>query len=246
MLIVDFFLATSIPYMVLWLLWTHIYSTHGYEQMGGFTYVQTMFYYAYAIAIGRLNNGYDVLHSLSKDIVSGRLEIYLVFPAALPLQRLFDFLGASFLYLLPVITIYCAQTFFFMPTLGFLNLIEFVLFLILIIFSQILCFILSFLLGLLAFWFYKDEALLFLLTLFSGFLGGIYLPPDFWPKALQPLMMYNPFRFIISAPAEFLITRDMSLFLHSIVFSIAYIFLFLILGNIVWRLGKNRYTSAGG
>jgi ABC-2 type transport system permease protein len=106
MLIVDFFLATSIPYLVLWLLWTNIYSVHGYEKVGDFTYMQTIFYYAYAIAIGRLNNGYDVVHSLSKDIINGRLEIYLVFPVGVPLQRMLDFFGASLLYLLPLFIIY--------------------------------------------------------------------------------------------------------------------------------------------
>lgn len=245
MLITDFFLATSVPFIVLYLLWTNIYDNQ--ESIADFTYIETMFYYAYAIAIGRLCNGYDVIQELSEQIINGRLEPYLVFPRSLPVQRLLELLGGGGLYYVPILAIILIQGYIVGWDDGLVDNILFYFGLIfLLLLAQVLCFAVSFAIGLLSFWLYEDDALLLVLTMSSAFLGGLYLPPSFWPEILQPIMLYNPFRFMIAAPAEFLVTRDFELLFQSIIFCFLYSGIMILIFKIIWRKGSSNYSSSGG
>ncbi len=109
LLIVDFCMATAMPYLIQLLIWQYVYQSQHGAEIAGFGYHQLVLYYAYALALARLNSGYDVIAKLSAYVHEGRLEVQLTKPFPYPLQKMFGFLGESALYFLPLLFILSIQ-----------------------------------------------------------------------------------------------------------------------------------------
>lgn len=246
MLVVDFCLATTIPYLIQLLIWQYVYQSQDNADIAGFGYHQLVFYYAYALALARLNNGYDVVTQLSAHVHEGRLEVQLTKPFPYPLQKLFGFLGESSLYFLPLFVILCIQITYVNAPLAPHHPTYLLGMAALILISQVLCFTFSFCIGLASFWIVRSGILLTLLTTVSALLSGILLPPDFWPSFLRPVMAWNPLRFMVAAPAELMVKPDSTLLVWSVAASLAYCVIFAAIACFFWRKGLRDYHSVGG
>lgn len=238
MVFTDFFLATIIPFGIQALLWGAIYSNSDLK-LENFTYHEMLFYYAFVLVIAKLNNMYDVIAHLSEQIKEGKLEVFIVKPMSYAMQRLAVFLGESTLYFIPIAIVLM----FFSPNLSILNLFEFIL---LLLIAQILTYIFALLLATATFWITDYSFLLSFSIVASSLLGGLLLPHNFWPPYLIDIMTYNPFRYMIAAPAEFIISGNSTIFLQALFGGVFYIFLFLFLFIFFWKKGLKVYTGAGG
>lgn len=246
MLIVDFFLATSLPYLIQMLIWRYVSQNHSSTEIAGFGYSQLIFYYAYALAAARLNNGYDIIYQLGTDVHEGKLEVQLTKPFPYPLQKFFGFLGESSLYFIPLALILFIQMIYFdAPSTAYHGkyLCGMAM---LILLSQTLCFSFSFCVGLVSFWVVRSGILLTLLTTLSALLSGVLLPLDLWPPFLRPVMTWNPLRFMVAAPAELMVKPDHTLLTLSLLASLAYCVLFIFLARLLWHKGLHNYHSVGG
>lgn len=243
MVIADFFIGTGVPYLVQFFIWSHIYQ-NGDQVIAGFTERQTIFYYAFALAFGRLNNGYEVIERLSFFIQEGRLEAYLTRPLAYPWQRFWEFMGESVLYLIPL-GVVAFVWWMSAPSHSF-GLVYPLAAITLILASQLLCFQLSFLIACLAFWVVRSDILLSLVISLAALFGGLLLPPDFWPEWLSPVMKYNPFRYMIAGPAEFLVKPSGAFWVECLIFSLSYSFIAYTLMRFLWNRGLSHYNGAGG
>ncbi|WP_208441722.1 ABC-2 family transporter protein, partial [Bartonella raoultii] len=161
------------------------------------------------------------------------------------MQMLFTFLGESVLYAMPLLAIFAVKLSLSSENILAL-LIAFLSFFLIVVLSQLLCFVLSFAIALLSFWVIEYNILLSFSILSSALLGGTLLPPSFWPTWLIPLMQFNPYRFTISAPAEFLSTHTLRIFEQFIVGSIFYILCLLFFIHLIWKKGMKAYHGAGG
>ena len=72
------------------------------------------------------------------------------------------------------------------------------------------------------------------------------LPPGFWPEYIVPVMLHNPFRFIIAAPAELIINPNFDNLVSFLIPLNLYIFMFAILSAIYWKVVVDKYEIAGG
>lgn len=205
----DFIMGTLSPFLVQLILWNTIFTAQ-IENISGFRFYDIIFYYAFALIFSRVNNGYDIIRTLSHHIKEGMLEVYLTKPSSYLAQRLFTFLGESVLYIILLMIVFMVKillnyendvTFYFCIMSSLL-----VIFIIII--SQLVCFLLAFGLSLLSFWLIEYDILLSFSIFSSALLGGVLLPPSLWPDWLIPVMKYNPYCFTISAPAEFLAAED--------------------------------------
>lgn len=164
----------------------------------------------------------------SHYVEEGQLEVYLTKPFKYITQMLFTFLGESVLYSIPLLALFVVKLVLsYENILGLI--IAFLFFFLIVIASQLLCFLLSFGIALLSFWVIEYNILLSFSILSSALLGGGLLPPSFWPVWIIPLMQFNPDHFMISAPAEFFSTRNLALFQQFIFGSFAYILCLLFL-----------------
>ena len=245
LLLTDLILATAAPFMAQAIVWRFIYDS-SHETIHGLSYSGTLFYYALAIVMGRLNNGYGIIEDLSEGLQDGRLEVLLIRPFSYPMQKLSDFLGGSLVYTLPVAVVLMVQIFFSKESLPWTNLSYFIGALTLVAFSQLLCFSISFALALIAFKTVRSDLVLALQSVIAAFLGGILLPPQFWPSALRPLMEFNPYRFMIAAPAEVLVQKNWHLLFQSIGFCIFYTLLLAGIACFFWKKATRNYSSVGG
>ncbi|WP_240476151.1 ABC-2 family transporter protein [Pectobacterium brasiliense] len=247
MFFTDFVMGTLSPFIVQLILWRAIFSEER-DSINGFSFNDMIYYYIFALIFSRLNNGYDLIRSLSEKIREGELEVYLTKPLNYAMQKLFTFFGESLLYTTPLLFACFFKNF---PStensFDFFNLMtSFMMIVFVVVISQLLCFLLSFGLSLLSFWVIEYNILLSFSILSSALLGGVLLPPTFWPDWLVPLMQFNPYRFTISAPAEFLTTYNETVFHHFIFGSLFYITLLLMLIYILWNKGLKVYNGAGG
>lgn len=244
MFFTDFVMGTLSPFMIQLLLWNALFSDTS-DNINGFGFQDMMYYYAFALVFSRLNNGYGIIQSFSKHVKEGQLEVYLTKPFSYMTQMLLPFLGESVLYAIPLIALFTIKLLLsYENILGLI--IAFLLFFLIFVLSQLLCFFLSFAIALLSFWVIEYNILLSFSILSSALLGGTLLPPSFWPTWLIPLMQFNPYRFIISAPAEFLSTKNLAVFQQLMLGSVFYILCLLFFIHLVWKKGMKAYHGAGG
>ncbi|WP_273755520.1 ABC-2 family transporter protein [Bartonella sp. MM73XJBT.G] len=244
MFFTDFVMGTLSPFMIQLLLWNALFSDTG-DNINGFGFQDMMYYYAFALVFSRLNNGYGIIQSFSKHVKEGQLEVYLTKPFSYMTQMLLPFLGESVLYAIPLIALFTVKLLLSYENISGL-VMAFLLFFLIFVLSQLLCFFLSFAIALLSFWVIEYNILLSFSILSSALLGGTLLPPSFWPTWLIPLMKFNPYRFIISAPAEFLSTKNLAVFQQLMLGSIFYILCLLFFIHLVWKKGMKAYHGAGG
>ncbi|WP_035451593.1 ABC-2 family transporter protein [Bartonella birtlesii] len=244
MFFTDIVMGTLSPFVIQLLLWNALFSDTSHS-INGFSFHDMMYYYAFALIFSRLNNGYNVMQSFSKHVKEGKLEVTLTKPFSYMTQMLFTFLGESVLYAMPLLAIFAIKLILSYENISGL-VIVFMLFFLIVILSQLLCFFLSFAIALLSFWVIESNILLSFGILSSALLGGTLLPPSFWPTWLIPLMQFNPYRFTISAPAEFLSTHDLKVFQKFMLGSVFYILCLLFFIHIAWEKGMKAYHGAGG
>lgn len=237
MLITDFFIATSIPFIIQAVLWTFVLSSTKEDQ---FTLSETYLYYACALSLNRLHNAYDLITRISRHINLGQLDCYYVKPLNYKHQNLFLFIGESSLYLVPpvIIAAYAAYT------SG--NIINSIVFVALLIPGQILCFQIGFLLAALTLVVKKPDFILSMHVLCFGVVGGTLLPPSYWPSYLQTVMTYNPFRVMIGGPAELLLKPSLALGMELIVLLFIWTALLSLLSTALFKSLQNQYNGAGG
>lgn len=244
MLIIDLLLATSIPFITQYVIWTHIYDGNSGEIVNGYNFQQLMFYFAISIAFWRLNNSYSVIEYFSRNIQFGEIETRLLWPIPIPVQRFWDFLGGAAIYSWPIVII--VSFYFFSFEVKDIGPVYWLVTTIYIIQTQILCYLIGLFIAVSTFKFIRPDFLLVLLSSLQGIFGGIMLPPGFWPEYIVPVMLHNPFRFIIAAPAELIINPNFDNLVSFLIQLNLYIFIFAILSAIYWKVVVDKYETAGG
>jgi ABC-2 type transport system permease protein len=247
MLVVDTVLATAAPLIVQIVLWAAIFRNGGGAE--AFTYQGIVTYFSYATALGRMNNGYDIVERLSNYILEGTLEAKVVRPLPLPLQLLSGFLGGSVIYLGLIAVAFGVDLLWRggqLPIAGIGLLAHIFGVAAVLLMSQLLTFLLAFCLGVAAFRFKRTDLLLSVLLLAQATLGGLLLPPSLWEGPVRALMENNPFRFVIATPAEVLGSWQLDAAGHALLPASIYIAVLSVLAGVLWKRALRSYNGAGG
>lgn len=249
LLVVDTVLATLLPLVIQVVLWSAVYGSRDTSHLNGYDYQQLITYFVYATALGRLNNGYDIVERVSHSVLEGTLEAHVVRPLPVPMQMLAGFLGGSTIYLgligvaLVVDLVWRGGA---LPISGVELLVHLLVVVVVLLLSQSLIFLLSFCLGLAAFALKRTDLLLSMLLLAQGTLGGLLLPPDIWDGPVRVLMEYNPFRFVLATPAELLSSWQLDAAASALLPGMGYLLLFGALAGWLWHRAQRIYHGAGG
>lgn len=245
MFLTDFFLATSIPYLVQWLLWHWVFAQRASATIFAYTQATMLAYYAYAIAFNRMNNGYSLVESIARTVQTGQLSALCCKPVPFFRQRLADFLGGSVPYCLPIVAVWLAVQ--SLTGLEWRSTLTTALLLLLLLpLSQILCFQLSFVVAMTSLRLTRVGFLLSLLSAVQVFFGGVLLPYCFWPAWLVPVMRYNPFRYTVAAPCELLLHFSWPLLTEYLVGSAVYIAGLQLVIRWTWPILLRRSIFTGG
>ena len=240
MLITDLLIATGIPFFIQFAVWTFIYEGSASEELPGYSLKEMYLYYIAVMALGRLNNAYDLIMNVSNHVHQGQLECFFVKPVSYIQYSFFTFCGAALVYYVPLLMIVFwvgLTNGEWMGALGFIALS---------VMNLLLCFLVGFLMSLAAFWLTKSDMIISFQVVFSSVVGGALLPLSYWPDTIQPFMQYNPFRLLISGPAEFLLRPSMALAQELIGLLILWLVLMYAACHITFKLASARYSGAGG
>lgn len=115
-----------------------------------------------------------------------------------------------------------------------------VMFIVLI--SYLLSFFISFSLGLLAFWLDEVWGFQNLKEVLFIFLGGVALPYQIFPQAMQSFLSWTPFPYLINWPMRLGIIQPIFL---EIIIAIFWLLFFVFLGFLGWRNGLKKYSGMG-
>lgn len=240
MLITDLLIATCIPFFIQFAIWRFVYAGSASDTLPYYSLEETYLYYIAVLALNRLNNAYSIIVRVSTHVHEGQLEVFFVKPISYFKYNLLVFVGESVLYYIPVIMIALFVLGWSDQWSGVVGFLAFS------VVNLLFCFVLGFLMSLSAFWLTRPDMTLGFQVVLASVIGGTLLPLAYWPSYLEPLMRYNPFRLIISGPAEFLLRPGRSLLIELLCLYGVWFSILMVACTITFKFASARYAGVGG
>lgn len=225
-----------------------IYMNNQTNIIVGYTFSQMIWYFAGINFIFYLIWSFTDTN-LSGNIISGEMVVLLSKPISiikLELSKaislricsaLFEFLPSFFIYMIIVFP-------------DFLTFAAFSKFIIICLFSFILFYQLSFLIGMSAFKIQNIESLQIFKIIIFNIAAGAFIPIEFYPELLQKILKFLPFKYICYVPVQFLLNKpeisEWNIFIFTILIQIFWIIVFYLLYKIFWKKAIENFNAAGG
>lgn len=224
-------------------LWTVTFSETGAETLGGLTLTQMLWYLVITEAITLSRTA--VAEQVDQDVRTGALAVQLLRPILYPLYQLGNNLGERVVrFLLNALVGALVVLYFVGPlSLGPLNL---AFFLLVLPFAFVLDFLGLFLIGLGAFWLEDTSGLRLIYSRLTMILGGMLLPLEIFPDAVQPLLRALPFASILYAPARLFVAPDSAFLRVTLLSQGLFIALYTLLVALIYRVAVRRIHANGG
>lgn len=224
-------------------LWQVTYSETGETRLGGLTLAQMMWYLAMTEAITL--SGPRVSEEVDQDVRTGALAVQLIRPLSYPLYRLWTTLGERVVRFALNAAVGALVVTLFVGVIPF-TVGGLALFALALPFAFVLDFLGLFLIGLGAFWLEDTSGLRLIYSRVTMILGGMLIPIELFPDAVQPLLRALPFASIVYGPAR-LFVEPSSTFLADLLLrqGIA-IALFAGAVALAYRVAVRRINANGG
>lgn len=233
--------------LIIIFLWIAIYKYSGKEVIGGYSLSEMVTY----LLGGGLINSFILTtaenHETSQNIQDGTLSTLLIKPINpyfIWLAR--DFGAKAFFLFLGLIGYVCVSFFFGDYILGFKSLFNFIVFLVSLIFSALLQFLIFETLSLLAFWIENTYGIRFTMRVIMEVIGGAIIPISFFPAVLQRIFFLLPFPLLIYFPMNIYLGKISNCEIYiEFLKEIGWITGLLILNLIIWKRGLKYYVAMG-
>ena len=230
--------------LVLILMWSAIYG--GNKVIGGFTFQEMLTY----ILVG---NFFNVMirnwleNYIAGDIKDGRLSVFLIKPIAYFNYVLFREIGRiSLAVLMSVLSQALVILFFFSKFIFNFDILYLLLIFLMIILAFITELLLSFLIGLIAFWTDEVDGVYRTIERLKKFFSGGFFPINLLPAAFVNISLFLPFAYSFFVPAQLYLKKiDLSAGLKGILVQIVWLFLLYGIIKAVWNRGLKRYEGVG-
>jgi len=213
-------------------LWTVVYARAATERLGGLTLQQMIWYLMMTESI--FLSSPRVSMEIDEDVRTGRLAVQLLRPLSYAIARLAQGLGERIvrfgvnLAAGLAVAIVLAGPIPFSP----LGLAMFAMVLPLAFVVEFLGF---FAIGLCAFWLESTAGLTLIYSRLTMLLGGMLLPMEIFPSALQPIVRSLPFASMVYGPARVFVAADRAVFIHTLATQAS---AFLVFGAIAWAVQR--------
>lgn len=230
--------------IVLIFMWSAIYGTQ--DVIRGFTEQEMITY----ILVGNLIN-VAVRNFLSevvaKDIKDGRLSIFLVRPMSYFRYIITREIGrASLATFLSVLSQLIVILFFSSSLILQTSLLPLLIILLMLPLALLMELLLSYLIGLIAFWAEEVDGLYAVIDRLKKFFAGGYFPLSLLPPVFVHVSFLLPFAYSFFVPAQLYLGKiDIQTGLQGIGIQLIWILLLYGVIQIVWRLGLKKYEGIG-
>ncbi len=185
-----------------------------------------------------------VIWEFEEDVLYGHLSHYLLQPLD-PVWRYVSthlaerFSRLPFLFLIALFFFLLYPKALWSPTLPQLG-----VYLAMLLLAFAVRFLIQYSLSMLSFWMERVSALEEVHFLLFMFLSGYIAPLDLFPEGVRDVVMLTPFPYMINAPVNVLLGREVDYVQAFSVMGVWFAVLF-ILNRLLWRMGVRKYSAMG-
>ena len=222
-----------------------IFAGSGRSGIGGYTERGMLLYYVAAILVGKLVQTTELEQNISQDIYESGLTRYLLYPVPYAAVKYVQQLGALGPALVQIL-LFGAWVPFVVGIPGEVTLAAVLMALGAIAVANLLQFLITFPIQLVAFWADNVWSLMVMHRFASALLGGMLVPLALFPEAVQRVLAALPFRYLFAFPVETLLGRvGPAEWAAGMAIGILWCGVIAIAGRAVWRRGTLQYTGVG-
>jgi ABC-2 type transport system permease protein len=226
-------------------LWQSIYESSGQDVMKGFTLPMMTLYFLIIPLGNRILQG-ENMGFLSREIYDGTFSRYLLYPLSFFNYKSVTYLTYSFFYTCQLVLIFVLYQFLFENGLTAAELYHLMLGAGIYLLAAFAFGSLNMVVELFSLWADNVWSLSVMLRFFCYFLGGSYIPIDFFPLSIQRALAYSPFPYMINLPVKTIMGMNS----HAEIFQgVALLGLWAValqvLARIVWKKGQSQYSGVG-
>jgi ABC-2 type transport system permease protein len=247
---VNFFLRALfnlVPFLAGIALWRAIYPD-SHTQISGYALPQMLAYYLLVTIVEAATAVTEDEWQIAAEIKDGQIGQFLVQPLNYLQYRLCLFCGGRVAYtlaaLIPVaLFLFWQHQYFVMPA----NALCGVVFILSLVLSALLQFLLSYITALLAFWVLEISSFSFILLACERLASGQMFPLDILPPSLFTALMWTPFPYCTYFPASAYMGRlTGTAMANGLCMQLFWVGTILALAQWVWKRGLKTYTLVGG
>lgn len=224
-------------------LWQVTYGDTGATQLGGLTLPQMLWYLVMTETLTL--SAPRVAPEIDQDVRTGALAVQLIRPLSYPLARLWSTLGERLVRFGLNLVVGAAIALLLVGPIAF-SAGGLLLFLLALPCAFTLDFLGQFLIGMGAFWLEDTSGLLLIYSRITMILGGMLIPLELFPQAVQPWLRALPFSSIIYGPARMFVHPDAPFLRDLIVRQGLAIVVLAGAVALVYRAGIRRIHANGG
>ncbi len=239
-----------IPLSATLFLWRTIYrgqETEGAE-IGGYTLSGMVTYYLLITIVDALTAVTDDDWQIASDIREGRISQFILKPIHFLSYRICLFIASRLVYIavagVPLLLLaIILRDYLEKPE----DLATFGLFLISLVMSGMIQFLLSYTMALLAFWVLEVSTFIFILFAVEHLAGGHLFPVDILPDWLATALYFTPFPYQLFFPVSVYLGKELSVSPSTgLMIQAGWVLFFWILATYVWNRGLRKYSAVGG
>jgi ABC-2 type transport system permease protein len=237
------FVSHIVTFSGMFYLWIAIYGAG--QKMGNYTLTEIILYYVILTVVQiTVANGVGMGFQVCEEINQGNVTNYLLKPYSFVIETLVKLFGEAtinILLLSPIVALisFLGRNIFPIPPLS-----HWLLFLGVLLISELFYFFFYFLAALSSFWFVRGRSFIYLMLIVNLFLNGSMIPLDLFPKQFQTLSSFLPFQFLIFTPIQAFLGRITNWPQIILVACVWAIFFGLTL-SVVWKKGVRSYEAVG-
>ncbi len=224
-------------------LWQVTYGETGATRLGGLTLSQMLWYLAVTESITM--SAPRVAQVVDEDVRTGSLAVQLIRPISYPLYRLWVTLGERLVRFTMCAVVAAILVWFLVGAIPSQP-----LGLAMLLLSLPLAFVLDFLgnffVGLGAFWLEDTNGLLLIYSRLTMIFGGMLLPLELFPPAMQTVLKALPFASIVYGPARIFIMPDWGDLTALLLKQSAGVAAFALVVALIYRRALKRVYANGG
>jgi ABC-2 type transport system permease protein len=224
-------------------LWTTAYGVSGRAELAGFSLVEMVWYLAMTETVTLSTS--RIFFEIGEAVRAGDLAYTLARPTSYPFFQVANSLGSSaprlvlnLLVASAVVAVGTRQLAGSIPGLAS--------FLVLGIVALVLDALIAVLIGLAAFWIEEITPLFWIYSKLLFTVGGLFLPLEFFPRALREVVRWLPFQLITYAPARAFVKFDPAVVARALAGQVAYTVVFAGIVWAVWWRARRRLVVHGG
>ena len=236
-----------IPLFALMSLWRAVYGGQT-GNVGGYSLNQMISYYLILIIVDALTAVNEDDWQIAGDIREGNISQFLLKPIDYLTYRLCLFGAGRLIYTavaaIPVaIFIFFHRKYFVLPpdwpTFGW--------FLLSLVMTGLLQFLLSYTLALMAFWLLEVSTLIFIVFAFEYVAGGHLFPIDILPPFIVKILMLTPFPYQMFFPISIYVGKvSGAAMFNGLAIQAFWVVCAYVLARTVWSRGVRKYSAVGG